>query len=278
MIRMIALDLDGTLALENHGVSPATKEALTRLHHDDGVEVVIATGRRYRTTRFVIENLGFDVFAVCNGGALVKTPEQRTLHAETIDVANVAKLARAHDLSIFAQRDAHDLGGADFVIDSIPSWKEPIHQHHQNNAEWCEAADITSHESSFMVCGTFADAEPLEAFKAALQQSHPETYNVIIVPHPQTNTCYCEVSLAHVDKWHGLSKLNDHFSIDAAGVCTVGDELNDVAMITAAGHGFAMENGHDELKQIANHVCGHNERDGIVDVVSYIREFNRAHG
>ena len=83
MIKMIALDLDGTLAIDNHQVSPATREALTALH-DGGVEVVIATGRRYRTTRYVIENLGFDVFAVCNGGALIKHADTETLHAETL--------------------------------------------------------------------------------------------------------------------------------------------------------------------------------------------------
>ncbi len=78
-IKLLALDLDGTLALDNHQVSPATKDALCRLHQDD-VNVVIATGRRYRTTRFVIENLGFDVATVCNGGALVKDHQQNTLH------------------------------------------------------------------------------------------------------------------------------------------------------------------------------------------------------
>ena len=60
MIRMIALDLDGTLAIADHQVSSATRTALLELHEGD-TEVVIATGRRYRTTRFVIENLGFDV-------------------------------------------------------------------------------------------------------------------------------------------------------------------------------------------------------------------------
>ena len=105
MIKMIALDLDGTLALANHEVSPATKDALTNLHAD-GVEVVIATGRRYRTTRFVMDNLGFDVFAVCNGGALVKAPDQSTLHAEVLDVADepIGHLAQHQAVGILHPR------------------------------------------------------------------------------------------------------------------------------------------------------------------------------
>ncbi|NIQ97686.1 MAG: HAD-IIB family hydrolase, partial [Desulfuromonadales bacterium] len=76
---MIALDLDGTLALENHTVSPATRSALTELSLE-GIEVVIATGRRYRTTRFVIDDLGLEVYAVCLGGALGKRPDTSTFH------------------------------------------------------------------------------------------------------------------------------------------------------------------------------------------------------
>jgi HAD superfamily hydrolase (TIGR01484 family) len=60
-IKLIALDLDGTLALPNHQVSPATREGLHQLQ-DDGVEVVIATGRRYRSALYVIDNLGLETY------------------------------------------------------------------------------------------------------------------------------------------------------------------------------------------------------------------------
>ena len=104
-IKMLALDLDGTLAVNGHDVLPATRAALTDLHND-GVEVVIATGRRFRTTRFVMENLGFDVYAVCNGGALIKTPEMETLREAVFSagqIASLAEIARCHGLSVFAQ-------------------------------------------------------------------------------------------------------------------------------------------------------------------------------
>ena len=45
-------------------------------------------------------------------------------------------------------------------------------------------------------------------------------------------------------------------------------------MVTAAEHGAAMANGHPDLKEAADFVCGHNHSDGIVDVVEYIRKHN----
>ena len=66
-IKLLALDLDGTLAVDNHQVTEKTRDALHEIS-DEGVEVTIATGRRYRSARYVMENLGLDTFCICNGG------------------------------------------------------------------------------------------------------------------------------------------------------------------------------------------------------------------
>ena len=87
---------------------------------------------------------------------------------------------------------------------------------------------------------------------------------------------YCEITLNQVDKWHGLSHLMDHLELEAEHICAVGDELNDMAMVEAATHGVAMDNGHEELKAIANFICGHNEDDGLLLVVDYIRQHNQS--
>ncbi len=271
---MIALDLDGTLAIENHQILPATRAALEDLH-SNGVEVVIATGRRYRTTRFVIENLGFDVYAVCNGGALVKRPEQSTLHSDNYDVAPVTELARELGLTLFAQRDAHELGGADFVIDTGSKWNAATHAHFNNNSEWAAKADLMGAEPQYLVSGSFDNEPVLNEFASEIARRFPNKYNMVVVPHLDSGHFYGEISPRHIDKWHGLTKLHEHLNIEAAHTCTVGDQLNDMAMVMAAGHGVAMSNGHEDLQKVARFTCGHNKEDGILDVVSYIHDINK---
>jgi len=271
---MIALDLDGTLALQNHEVSPLTRDALDDLHHN-GVEVVIATGRRYRTTRYVIENLGFDVFAVCNGGALVKAPDQSTVYNENFSILPFLMLTRELNLTLFAQRDAHDHGGADFVLDSVPAWNEVTDRHVANNHDWCEVRDLTNSGKEFMVAGCFGYEKELNRLADQIANDNGSIYKTIIVPHLESDWFYCEISLAHVDKWQGLRKILPQFNLATENVCTVGDQLNDMAMVTAAGHGVAMANGHAELQAAADFVCGHNQSDGILDVIDYIHEHNR---
>ena len=273
MIKMIALDLDGTLALENHAISPSTQKALSDIHHN-GVEVVIATGRRYRTTRYVIDNLGLNVFAVCNGGALVKAPDQSTIHIETFSLQPFLKSIRESGLTLFAQRDAHQLGGADFVVDSVLSWNDMTQRHIENNRDWCEISNLSKSDAEFMVAGCFGKEQELKLLSNQLKKQHGEAYNTIIVPHLESDWFYCEISLNHINKWQGLQKILTIFNLEPENICAVGDQLNDMSMVTAAGHGAAMANGHPDLKEAADFVCGHNQSDGIVDVVEYIRKHN----
>ncbi len=274
MIKLIALDLDGTLAIDNHQVSTLTREALDKLHQD-GVEVVIATGRRYRTTRYVIKNLGFEVFAVCNGGALVKAPDQTTVYRESFSIIPILEIARELKLTLFAQRDAHQYGGADFIIDSVPTWNEITSRHIDINQDWCEDRDLIESNNEFMVAGCFGHEKELKALADQIVNNHGNGYNTIIVPHLESNWFYCEISLGHVDKWYGLQKILSKFDLSPENVCAVGDQLNDMAMVTAAGHGVAMANGHEKLRAAANFICGHNQKDGILDVIDYIEKHNR---
>lgn len=81
---------------------------------------------------------------------------------------------------------------------------------------------------------------------------------------------------------HGLAYLAQHIShtsasgpITAANIRAVGDQLNDMSMVEAAGLGVAMGNGSDDLKAAANFICGRYDEDGIVDVVNHIKAYNK---
>ena len=275
-IKMLALDLDGTLAVDNHQVLPATRAGLKNLH-ETGVEVVIATGRRYRTTRFVIDNLGFDVYAVCNGGALVKTPNAETHHETTYSISQlneILNIARDMELSLFAQRDAHDRGGPDFVIDDAVPWSGAIRKYFETNSLWNGKDDLLNQAPEFLVSGTFAEEHQLKAFCEKIHQSFPAAYQSIVVPRLDSEYSYCEVTLADITKWHGLSKLASLFNLNAENICAVGDQVNDLPMLKAVGHGVAMGNGNKILHSHAKFVCGNHDEDGLLEVIEYIRDHN----
>jgi len=274
-IKLVALDLDGTLSLENHQVSRATRQALHELN-EDGVEIVIATGRRYRSARYVIDNLGIDSYCVCNGGALVKDHTQTTLSSTPFasnEYQQIVECARTCGVVLSAQRDSHQLGGADFVIDDALPWNSMNHRYFEDNAEFSVRSDLLGVTDEYLLFGAYDTEEKLLRFTQMIKQQCNHI-NTVMVGLTDNDHFYCEVALSIVDKWHGLSHLLNHFDFTHHNICAVGDEMNDLAMVQQAAHGIAMANGHTDLQAVANFVCGHNEEDGLLDAIRYIRDHN----
>ena len=148
MIKLLALDLDGTLSLPDNQILEETKKGLNALHAAGLVEITIATGRRYRTTRNLIDNLGFEPWVICNGGALIKTPLGETFKSETFAVKPVAEIARKTGVTIFAQRDSAEKGGPDFLIDRTSFWNDVTIKHYEDNKAVSEISDPEVCEAS----------------------------------------------------------------------------------------------------------------------------------
>jgi hypothetical protein len=249
--------------------------------HSDGVKVVIATGRRYRTTKFVIDNLGLELAVICNGGALVKDDQEVTLHESSFgieELEHVVSTARQFNITISAQRDSHTSGGADFILDTFHPWNKQTRRYFDDNASYADTANLFSLHENFLVLGAFDQRDTLEKYSQALLNDPGGRFNTVIVPHQSTGFHYCEVTQNHVTKWHGLEQLIQSLNITGENICAVGDELNDLPMVKAAGHGVAMGNGNPDLKAVADFVCGDHDRDGLLDVVDYINRHNAIHG
>jgi Cof subfamily protein (haloacid dehalogenase superfamily) len=276
-IRLLALDLDGTLAMDDHKISPATRIALEQLHTQEDVEVVIATGRRYRTTRYVADNLGFDVAIVCNGGALVKNKRQETLQSTEFNLEQIAFLtgtARELGMTLSAQRDSHHHGGPDFLLDNAHPLNAQAQMYLDQNADHAVQADLMTAATDTLVIGAFDEEGKLEAFRRRVDADPQNRFNTIVIPHLNSPFHYCEVIQKHVDKWYGLKLLAEQKAITATNICAAGDQMNDYPMIQAVAHGVAMGNGNPALQAIAEFVCGDHDKDGLLEVVDYIRRHN----
>jgi Cof subfamily protein (haloacid dehalogenase superfamily) len=274
-IRLLALDVDGTLAARRNEVSEATRQALERAAAS-GVEIVISTGRRYRTTCAVIEALGFPVAAVCLGGALVKEADGSTLaarHLEPEEFRAITALVREQGLVTVAQRDSHDGRGADFLIDGSLAWDPFVQAYHNNNeshAEWRRDLGAEARDD-VLVAGTFGEEARLRGLADEVARRFGERFAARLLPPANSmRGWYCEILPADVCKWQGLSALARARKLDPDAICAVGDGENDLSMVQAAGVGVAMANAHAALLEVADWVTGRHDEDGLVAVVERI--------
>jgi hydroxymethylpyrimidine pyrophosphatase-like HAD family hydrolase len=79
-----------------------------------------------------------------------------------------------------------------------------------------------------------------------------------------------EIAPAGVTKWSAVRRLARQWSIEDAQICAVGDDVNDIPMIHAAGLGVAMGNALPEVKAAADRIAPSQEEDGLVEVVRWL--------
>ena len=92
-IRLIAIDLDGTLLDSNVQISQANLKALRRAH-EAGIEIVLGTGRRHRFALPIAESLGFDLWLISSNGAVTRSTRGELFHQDLLPKATAIKLCR----------------------------------------------------------------------------------------------------------------------------------------------------------------------------------------
>jgi hydroxymethylpyrimidine pyrophosphatase-like HAD family hydrolase len=80
----------------------------------------------------------------------------------------------------------------------------------------------------------------------------------------------CEIAPAGITKWSGVMAVASGWGIAPDEICAVGDDVNDIPMIRAAGLGLAMGNARPEVQAVADAVVGHHDASGIADVATAV--------
>jgi hypothetical protein len=108
------------------------------------------------------------------------------------------------------------------------------------------------------------------ALDAELQSRIPEQLYTHVIRSPRYRGHMCEIAPIGVTKWSGVRHLAEIWGIAAEEICAVGDDVNDIPMIRAAGLGVAMGNALDEVKAAADRVAPGHDEEGLVEVVDWL--------
>jgi Cof subfamily protein (haloacid dehalogenase superfamily) len=269
-IRVLALDVDGTLAAREDEITPRTRDALHRAAAC-GIEVVIATGRRYRSTQRVIHALGMPVRAAVLGGALVKEGDGTTLHAASFasdDFELVRALIVATGHSLVCQRDSATTGGPDFVVDTSREWNVSTTTYFERQGSFGARRQLAETDCRDAIAiGVFGKEHEVRELQDRVAHAHDDRFLTSIVPVKRDEDWYFELLPSGVSKWSALCALAEREGIEPDEICAVGDEMNDLSMIRGAGIGVAMGNAHPDAVAAADEVTAPNTDDGLARVL-----------
>ena len=280
-IKMIAMDMDGTLLKSDDTISQQTKDLLIELQKK-GTKLVLASGRSHRRMLQYAKELQMDQYGgwlvEVNGIATYDVANNKRYVNGRMPIEDAQKLMR-----YFQQYQVEIIGNLDaemFVY--IPEWMM------SEKLAYCKEHQLPSDHpltgGAFKFVYDARNGYPDIYYIQRAEELIKEVNKICITYHPEviekvekqvrkdlgndywlglTSPKWLEVMMKNISKGHSLQQLMQKFDIDAKDVIAFGDGENDLEMIQSAGIGIAMGNALDVLKQQADKVTLSNNEDGI---------------
>ncbi len=272
--RLLAVDIDGTLVNQHDELSGPTCEALKRAGRA-GVRVVLATGRRYSRSLHLVAPLGIRVPLITASGALVKDPtDHRTLYRAEFDrelLCDLLAWLDGHGYEPLLYGDTFT-EGFDYYLASAEVRSRELAEYLRLNPDCGRIrprmiADPPPEIFAGFVMGTH---EAMLALERRLHEALPNKLHTHVLRSPRYAGYMCELAPAGVTKWSAVQRLARQWQIPEAAICAVGDDVNDIPMIRAAGLGVAMGNALAPVKAAADRIAPSQAEDGLAAVVGWL--------
>lgn len=274
MIKLFAMDLDGTSLDSNSILQKKTIKALKKLD-ENGIKFVFTSGRATPSVRYLMDLTGIDNPMVTNNGALAFINKENLIYENPLKHEEVKELINFSESNkFFYQFYDKDTYYSNRI------WPERF-DHLENNS---------SYGMNFQVNFSFS-TKPLKelelrkdsAFKFQIfpDVNKPEEERKILEKvadmglYPTTSAFgMIEIMQNNVNKYRGLSKIGNLLGISKEEMAAIGDQDNDIPMLSNVGLSFAMGNAIDEVKKISDYIVSSNDDFGLVEAINIVLEKN----
>ena len=267
-IKMIGLDLDGTLLNDKKELTSHTREILTRAI-DQGVTVLVATGRPVTGIPEVLRNFsGMRYALTSNGGRILDLQEDKILYANMLSYemgAAILKIFGDYDTFKEIYFDGRGFVQADELLKVGEYLQNPAMADYIRTTRkgitslWEKMEEMNGHEMDKIHALFKNQDERLEAKRRIM-----ELGDLSISDSMGTNL---EINAPGVNKGMGLIQLGRLLGIEREEIMACGDGNNDLMMLKEVGFGVAMANGADEVKEVADYITLSNEEDGVAAAI-----------
>lgn len=256
-VKLLALDLDGTLLTSDKTISAVNKTALAKAR-SQGVKIVLTTGRPLAAIEDFLLDLDLiaeDEYAITFNGGLIQRNTGEILDQVVFgydQVADIYQLTQKLGIPL----DIVD-GGDVYALKSSSKSLYPTCNPMLNHIP-TDFASISADKVFNKGISSF-DAEVLDASLAKIPASYHERYEIF-----KSRSIILEWSPKGVHKANGLRSLTKLLGLTSAQVMACGDEANDLSMIEWAGYSVAMANATEDIKAAANIISPlTNDQDGV---------------
>lgn len=269
-IKLIAIDLDGTLLHSDRTLSDENRQAV-QAAKAAGVQVVLCTGRPLRSMHYLLDEIGLrdeeDIAITYNGGLIQKT--------QTGEIVNEITFNRAECIDVYELGQSLGLPVNFIDLDYIyeppyPVGAESVYMTASKKVPKKGALQFTD-----VVMDELPDpftinkivmsrpGEELDAVIPNIPAAYHEKYNIY-----KSQDFILEILPQNVDKGYSMRLLGERLGLDKSQIMGIGDQENDLSLVENAGFGVAMDNGIERVKDAADYITKSNDKNGVAHVIN----------
>lgn len=258
MIKLVAIDVDGTLLDSNQTISEANRECIKALKNA-GIRIIICTGRPFIGVKNILKELELmteDDYVISFNGALIQTSlTQQVLFERRLSYNNFLEIKK---LSDFLQLPYHIQSPQGIYTTQQLIGKYTLFDSQLNGSPIYQIENYELKEVPIFKV-IFCD----EPAKLNRQITYIPTYYREKYTSGKSLDIFFEFLHKEADKGQALQNLCDHLNIHHSEVMAIGDNDNDIAMFRYAEISVAMGNASPAAKEAADFITNSNDEDGV---------------
>ncbi len=271
-IKLVALDMDGTLFNNQGEISKKDRETLKKAA-DAGVAVVVATGRAYAELPVeMLYDIGVHYAITGNGSAVYQFPDKKCLFSDCLDtevlleiLEELKKLDVYYDVYIeglvycpkTVLHNIRKMDMPDAIYDHIERTRIVVDDLTEFVKSFGKHVEKATINFALLEDGTYLDRDNT----SALLDKYPQIQYLCGGYHNW------EFTRAGVTKGTGLHYLAERIGVAMDETMACGDSENDLYMLKEAHLAVAMENATEEVKKVSDYVTLSNEESGVAYAV-----------
>ncbi|MHB1392889.1 MAG: Cof-type HAD-IIB family hydrolase [Clostridia bacterium] len=271
--KMLVSDMDYTLLNKEKKISERNGEAI-RKAIEKGVHMVVATGRIYTSARVYAKLLGVGTPIIASNGAIIReavfnnpVDTERTIYKDILSMEAVKEMIRlSHKYEIFSHFFTDDTIYAEKLVTvsmRYTEWNQFLGEQDQVKIKIVDDIEKAIAEDKVQILKAVVvdrDSEKIQRLRNSIVETG-------IVSVSQSMKDNLEVMNKGVTKGNAVKMLAQMYGIKREEIIAIGDNENDISMIEYAGMGIAMGNAEESLKNVANHITGDYQEDGVAEAI-----------
>lgn len=258
-IKLVAIDMDGTLFNDNKLITKEVKAAITAAKEQD-VKIVLSTGRPLSGIVSALEQLNLqqegDYSITYNGAYVQSNHDAKVIFRRTLTHSDFLRLEKlSHEVGVHC----HTIDMNQVYTTNRDISPYTIRECFMSNMSLSyRTVEEISPDMEILKMMMIDEASILDAGIAKIPAHFFDEYTIL-----KSEKYYLELLNKEASKGKGVESLANYLGLDRSEIMAIGDNENDIDMIQYAGIGVAMENAIDKVKAVSDFITKTNNQNGV---------------